>query len=94
MRVKYYSIFDVLAEEFGPLFVAKNDAVAARMYKNLALQERVNPSDYSLRFVLELDTENGFVFYNRPREVDIEISVKDCIDGPEIVDVVGVNKNE
>lgn len=94
MIVKYYSIKDVLAEEFGPLFVAKNDAVAARMYKNVALQERVNPNDYELWLVLVLDTDNGIVVENMPCEVNIEISVKNCIDGPEIVDVVGVNKNE
>lgn len=94
MIVKYYSIKDVLAEEFGPLFVAKNDAVASRMYKNVALQERVNPNDYELWCVLLLDTDNGIVMENMPCEVQIDLVVKDCIDGPEIIDVVGVAKNE
>lgn len=82
-----YSVKDELAEEFAPLFYAKNDAVAKRMYLEMCKQSRLDPSDFTLYHVLDLDESVGLVTWNSPYVVDIEIPVKQCIDGKEVVNV-------
>lgn len=55
--VYYYSIFDVVADEYGPLFGSKNDEVAKRQFKNLVAAERIaDPKDYELWYVGTFDT--------------------------------------
>lgn len=46
-RIELYSIKDCVADEFGPLFQAKNLAVAIRQYKQL-LSKAVDARDYEL----------------------------------------------
>lgn len=58
MKMFYYSIYDNQAEEFGPLFPAKNDNVAVRHFKQL-IAGSVHPSDYSLHCICECDQEEG-----------------------------------
>lgn len=43
-----YTVFDRIADEAGPPFVAKNDEVAKRMYKRLVKSDRVDPNEYRL----------------------------------------------
>lgn len=38
MKVNVYTIYDVLAEECGPIFQAKNDKVACRAVDNLLIE--------------------------------------------------------
>lgn len=60
MTVNYYSIVDQVADEFGPLFGAKNDDVAVRQFKQLLASERVtNPADYELWIIGKFDAEEG-----------------------------------
>lgn len=47
MEMKIYTVFDKAAEEAGPLFVAVNDAVASRQYRQL-LKDTPEPSEYEL----------------------------------------------
>lgn len=58
MTYKLYSIFDKDAEEFGPLFNAKNDVVASR-YVGEMIKEVKNFDSYALYCMGEFDTENG-----------------------------------
>ncbi len=47
--VGLYTVYDKLAVEAGPIYEAKNDAVAVRAYKNLLGQNKVtNPDEYQL----------------------------------------------
>ena len=50
MITNIYTIRDKVAEEVGPLFQAKNDAVAIRQFKQL-VKDSENPEEYEL-FVL------------------------------------------
>lgn len=60
MKVFYYSIKDEDAKEFGPMFQAKNDALAVRATKQVLkdVPEDVKPS-YHLFCLFEFDTEIG-----------------------------------
>ena len=45
--VNLYLVYDKVAKEHGPLFEAKNDAIAKRMYANLMKNNPV-PDDFLL----------------------------------------------
>lgn len=62
MKVQYFSVEDVKAQQFGPLFPARNVDVAKRMFKTL-LRE-VDPDyygDYWLHPVVEFDDSDGSI---------------------------------
>lgn len=58
MKMFYYAIYDTQAEEFGPLFPAKNDKVAVRHFNQL-IAGSVHPEDYFLKNMCEMDQETG-----------------------------------
>lgn len=47
--IRLYVIKDTVADEFGPLFEAKNDEVATRSFKAL-ISKAIQPSDFVLFF--------------------------------------------
>lgn len=55
-----YSIKDVVAEEFGPVFQAKNDQVAVRMVNNTFRSTPPgDPESFDLYAIGEFDPEKG-----------------------------------
>ena len=54
MEMHMYTIRDLVAEDNGPLFAAKNDAVAMRSYNRL-MAEVENPGEYVLYHVFSYD---------------------------------------
>lgn len=59
MKNRMYVVYDRVAEEGGPVFVAVNDGVARRQYR--ALLQQVSPVDidsYKLYLVGEYDTDS------------------------------------
>lgn len=62
--MKLYSVKDIVADEFGPVFEAKNHAVANRAYRKLLLDNVANPSDYELHFIADFDSEKGVIVVN------------------------------
>lgn len=58
MKLNVYSIFDIKAEEYGPLFVAKNNEVAFRLCRN-QFKDVPCPQDYELSCVGDFDNETG-----------------------------------
>lgn len=57
-----YSIEDKVANEFGPIFQAKNDGVAKRMYSQTIQGDRIlYADDYRLWSVGEFDVETGVI---------------------------------
>lgn len=67
MKFELYSIKDSLAEEFGPIFQCKNDAVACRMFGQMfTAKEAVDLTLYKLG---KFDTEKGIQVCH-PKEVD------------------------
>lgn len=65
-----YSILDKVAQEFGPLFGAKNDEVAKRQFSNFMKGDRViYADDYELRCICDFDTETGTVQTENARVV-------------------------
>lgn len=55
MVMRLYAIRDELAEETGPLFEAKNDAVASRKFKMIAENSKVNIGELRLVVFGEID---------------------------------------
>lgn len=59
--MKLYSVKDIVADEFGPVFEAKNHAVANRAYRKLLLDNVANASDYELHCIGDFDSEKGVI---------------------------------
>lgn len=63
MTMQLYTIWDTVAKDSGPIFMAKNDGTAARQYKNL-LKERkldITEDEYELIHLGEFDTESATI---------------------------------
>lgn len=58
MTIFYYSIYDDKADEYGPMFPAKNDKVAVRHFKQLIAGSN-NQDDYTLYCICGVDQESG-----------------------------------
>lgn len=59
MKINLYSIFDKVAEEFGPLYQAKNDAVAQRNFY-MAVKD-IDGTQHDLYRIGSWDTETGLL---------------------------------
>lgn len=70
-KVRLYAVRDEIAEEFGPLFTAKNDGVAKRKFDELVkkVADEVK-GDYILYFMGIYDIEKGGIF-SELREIKI-----------------------
>lgn len=48
-EVNYYAVYDIVADDFGPFFVARNDNSAYRSYElSFKDNDKLNPDDYRL----------------------------------------------
>lgn len=56
MKYGIYTIYDEAADEFGPVFTAKNDAVAKRQFQQV-LKGVEYPAEFGLFQVGEFDSE-------------------------------------
>lgn len=74
MKTRLYTIYDKRAEESGPLFQAKNDAVALRNYESLLAREEVKETEYKLLCVGLFDNEKCLIFPQDPEEVILKLS--------------------
>lgn len=73
--MKYYTIYDDVAEECGNVFPAKNDAIALRSLSNLFAQDNVLPSikeHLKLYCIGTFDTET-LEFVPEKREVVVAV---------------------
>lgn len=62
MAMQLYSIKDVVAQEFGPVFQAKNDGVAIRQVNNTFKTMPPGDADaFHLFKIGEFDTETGLL---------------------------------
>lgn len=77
MQYKLYSIYDKDAQEYGPLFNAKNDVVASRYVEEM-IKDVKHVDSYALYCMGEFDTEYGIT------ETNVSF-VSDC---SELVDIV------
>lgn len=77
MLYKLYSIVDTVAEEYGPLFQAKNDGVAIRNFKQFLSKNQVDPSEAELWYIADYDSETGKLFDGSPGVIE-PIQYIDC----------------
>lgn len=74
MKQYLYVIYDVLADECGPVFQAPNDKVAARAYFNLVetVAQR-SRKDFILEVAGTIETTHGEIYgYAAPKPLDID----------------------
>lgn len=76
MISKLYVIQDRVAEESGPIFESKNDAVAHRNFTKI-IQTSTNPDDFKLIHVGEIDHDTNVITQLEIREVYIGLSMLD-----------------
>lgn len=62
--MKLYSVCDSVAEEYGPVFEAKNDDVAKRSFKQILDKSSVSPADFELCCIGEFDHETGAAIFD------------------------------
>ncbi len=59
MKYELYTIYDTVSEEHGPVFQAKNLAVATRYVDDMVRGTNIKLSDYYLKCVGYFDTDGG-----------------------------------
>ncbi|MDR0403910.1 MAG: hypothetical protein LBH35_10015 [Treponema sp.] len=85
MKTRVYSIHDKLAEEYGPLFQAKNDEVALRNFQKLVVSQKLEESEFSLYFVGIFDTETGAIDVPEREAIVTPVSVAQSLARGEIL---------
>lgn len=69
---KLYQIYDMVAEECSPPFMAKNDVLAKRIFKE-AIKNHVTPQDFRLYDIADMAEGNFGVMHGedvlRQREI-------------------------
>ena len=78
MIYNLYSIYDKDAQEYGPLFNAKNDIVASRYVEEM-IKDVKHSDSYALYCMGAFDTENGIT------ETNVSF-ISDCSDLLESVE--------
>lgn len=74
MLTKLYTIRDKVAEESGPIFQAKNDAIASRQFQQV-ISKSESPRDYVLIRIGEFETERTLLTALQvPEEVELSVN--------------------
>lgn len=60
MITNLYTVYDSIAESYGPLYHAKNNMVAMRNFKDL-IKNCPDKSEFDLYFVGSFDDEKGLI---------------------------------
>lgn len=67
---RLYSVYDKVAEEYGAPFIAKNDAIASRLYQvPFKREQELRRTDFRLCYVGKFDAERGVLIPDDPYEV-------------------------
>ena len=74
MITNIYTIRDKVAEEVGPLFQAKNDAVAIRQFKQL-VKDSENPEEYELLCLGDFNDQTIELETGKVKVININIEV-------------------
>ena len=74
MITNIYTIRDKVAEEVGPLFQAKNDAVAIRQFKQL-IKDFENPEEYELLCLGDFNDQTIELETGKVKVININIEV-------------------
>lgn len=80
MKQKVYVVWDKTAEECGPPFVAKNDAVAHRQYARMLAEKNAPADELELVRVGEMESDQKtlsgqLLFGFEPEIVDAQLSL-------------------
>jgi len=73
MEVNIYGIYDTVAEQYGPLFEAKNDGVAQRNFEQLTKDTQYG-SEYDLYRLGSFNHDTGQGSFTEPAQVRVTLS--------------------
>lgn len=74
MKLNLYVIFDVVAQESGPVVEAQNDGVANRNYQKSIINQKLDPNEFKLFCIGSFDhSTNEFISDKR----QVIITLKD-----------------
>jgi len=76
IKSRLYVCRDIIADDCGPVFQAKNDAVALRSFRQLT-KDTVNPDEYELHCVGYIDQNDQFTIIAEHYQVNTIISKPD-----------------
>lgn len=68
-KLRLYTIRDIVAGEFGPVYESKNDEVAVRQYQ-MVINKTEFKDDYTLYYIGDFDKETG-ILYPVGKPVDV-----------------------
>ena len=74
MTNKVYTIMDIIAEESGPPFIAKNDGIAQRQFYSLLSAQKVNQDEYDLYEIGQYNPETMILTSIVPKKVQITLN--------------------
>lgn len=74
LKTQLYMIYDVVADDFGPVFEVKNEEVAKRSFFNLLKGKDIDQGDYALYKVCDLHRER--MFSDDPVVVDVKLIMR------------------
>lgn len=77
MQRNLYTIFDLVAVEAGPIFHAKNDAVAMRMYDALMAEKKLDYDEQHLYYVGKFDDESLQFYETTSSRVIANVDMED-----------------
>lgn len=72
MLYNVYSLKDLTAEEFGPPFVAVNDGIAKRQYKQMGIPDALK-NEYELHMIGTYDSKTGDIV----PEIQYQLNIKE-----------------
>lgn len=76
MTKRIYVVFDRIAEESGPIFEAKNDAVALRQFRRMQQEHPVDWSEFDLYCLGEVDhVINSITAFATGEKVEATMSI-------------------
>lgn len=67
-----FTIRDEVTETIGQPFIAHTDKQAVRIFKQAMKNPKINPNDFSLLLLGEIDTDSGAISNPFPTVIDID----------------------
>lgn len=80
MSLNVYVIYDVIAEESGPLFTAKNDGVARRQYEVSRDKNGFSEEDFVLKRIGWFDPETMMIDGVKPVTISAKLDMVEEIE--------------
>lgn len=69
--MRIYTMYDTVSEECGQPFLAKTEMQAKRIFQRTMKNPQLQPDDFKLLYVGEMNTDTAVITPVKPADVDI-----------------------